>query len=91
MFRAQVPGDLRWRALSFAFAAHAFALGGVKVSAAVYAVYEWRSRAARAGLLPADVAAAIDWSEAAAGPSADGDVDVDIEQPAADPELRQRV
>ena len=54
--------------------------------------------AAAHGVAPADVAAAIDWSEAApapspdgAGPSSDGDVDVDIEQPAADPELRQRV
>ena len=54
--------------------------------------------AAAHGVAPADVAAAIDWSEAAvgpssngAGPSSDGDVDIDIEQPAADPELRQRV
>jgi hypothetical protein len=53
--------------------------------------------AAAHGVAPADVAAAIDWSEApaapssdGAGPSSDGDVDVDIEQP-ADPELRQRV
>ena len=48
--------------------------------------------AAAHGVAPADVAAAIDWSEAApapssdgAGPSSDGDVDVDIEQPAANP------
>ena len=53
--------------------------------------------AAATGVAPADVTAAIDWSEAAgpssdgAGPSSDGDVDVDIEQPAVDPELRQRV
>ena len=53
--------------------------------------------AAAHGVAPADVAAAIDWREAAAGPSSDGagpssdgDVDVDIEQPAVDPKMRQR-
>ena len=51
--------------------------------------------AAAHGVAPADVAAAIDWhttpapSSDGAGPSSDGEVDVDIEQPAA--ELRQRV